>query len=97
MPWLVSWKKPSWEAEERICSLRLGFDSEMRGGRVAEGERVRVFGRERVGDGRLWRSRERASAVGDADVDGWLLEGVGGGAAPPPTQMFGKWSCRCCL
>lgn len=62
------------------------------GGHVGGGER-RV-GRERVGEGRRWRSLESASAASDvARRLSDCVDGVGGGAAVAP-YMFG--SCCCC-
>lgn len=90
----MSWKKPSWDEEEkRVLGLAWTSDKETEGGHVAGGERS--FGRERVG-GRRWRSLERASAVAPDDVDRRLLgcvDGVGGGAEVAPPCMFGS----CCL
>lgn len=90
----MSWKKPSWDEEEkRVLKLAWTSDKETEGGHVAGGERR--LGRERVG-GRRWRSLERVSAVAPDDVDRRLLgcvEGVGGGAEVAPPCMFGS----CCL
>lgn len=84
------WKKPNSEtAEISLLENSSSGESEKEivGGDITDEER-RV-GRESLG-GRRWRSLERASAA--AEVERWLVceEGVGGGAAVAPPQMFGN-------
>lgn len=91
MSWLMSWKNPSCEAEERIRSLSFGSEREITDGDRVDGERL--VGRDRAG-GRRRRSRERASAVVAEEARWWFgcVEGVGGGAAVV-AYMFGGYSC----
>lgn len=79
----MSWKNPDSETEVSVEDreeLRSG--KEMTGGEVVvaaseERRRSKMGVLERVGGSR-WRRRERRSVA--AESEGWVMEGVGGGA-----------------